>query len=61
MASGITSAAAYALDFDDVTTGISAAPAANSAANGPLYDLSGRRVSRPIRGIYINGGRKIVY
>ncbi|MDY3897771.1 MAG: hypothetical protein SOZ29_06770, partial [Prevotella sp.] len=59
--SGITPAAAYALDFDDVTTGIAAAPAANSAANGTLYDLSGRRVNRPVRGIYIKGGRKIVY
>lgn len=58
---GITPVAAYALDFDDVTTGIAAAPTANSAANGTLYDLSGRRVSRPVRGIYIKGGRKIVY
>ena len=58
---GITTAAAYALDFDDVSTAISAAPTANSAANGTLYDLSGRRVNRPVRGIYIKGGRKIVY
>ena len=59
--SGITTAAAYALDFDDVSTAISAVPTANSATNGTLYDLSGRRVNSPVRGIYINGGKKIVY
>lgn len=30
------------------------------AGNEPLYDLTGRRVTRPTRGIYITPGRKII-
>jgi len=31
-----------------------------SAANGQIYDLSGRRVSQTHRGIYIQNGRKVI-
>jgi hypothetical protein len=39
---------------------ITAAPAADPAA--PVYDLNGRRISSPAQqGIYIKGGKKVVY
>ena len=28
--------------------------------NAPVYDLSGRRVVNPKRGLYIQGGKKVV-
>jgi len=40
-------------------TGINAV---NAAANmdGNIYDLSGRRVMQPTKGLYIIGGKKVV-
>lgn len=38
-------------------------PAVNAAAdnaNAPIYDLQGRRVSRPSKGIYIKAGKKFI-
>ena len=29
--------------------------------DGPVYDLAGRRVTKPTRGIYIQNGRKVMY
>jgi hypothetical protein len=29
--------------------------------NGVLYDLSGRRIEQPKRGIYIQGGKKVLF
>lgn len=53
----IPQADALTLDFSDTAVGISAlAPA---AAEGKVYDLSGRRVSAPRRGLYIMDGRKV--
>ena len=43
---------------EDIPSGINATPALNKA-EGALYDLSGRRISKPTKGIYIQGGRKI--
>lgn len=31
-----------------------------STGNGPIYDLSGRRVNRPTKGIYIKDGKKLI-
>jgi hypothetical protein len=31
-----------------------------SQGEGAIYDLSGRRVSEPTKGIYINNGKKIM-
>ncbi len=43
------------------TTGITAAPVeAVTRANAPVYDLSGRRVSKPTKGIYIQNGKKYI-
>ena len=55
-------ASAYPRYFDALTVGVSA-PARQGIGGGALYDLSGRRVkvapTMP-RGIYIQGGRKLV-
>lgn len=47
------------LNFGTTTVGISEV-APQTAADAPLYDLSGRRVASPVRGIYVRGGRKVV-
>ena len=43
---------------DIITTIESVIPEAN--ANGAIYDLSGRRVENPTRGIFIQGGKKVL-
>ncbi len=40
--------------------GIGAVVAEGAEANGAIYDLSGRRVENPAKGIYIVGGKKVV-
>ncbi|MCF2635336.1 hypothetical protein [Prevotellamassilia timonensis] len=49
---------ALALDFGGINTGIEAA-IQTDAANAAYYDLSGRRVMRPTKGIYVKNGRKV--
>ncbi len=42
-------------------TNINTAISAQSADNAPIYDLSGRRVQRIVKGgLYIKGGRKFM-
>lgn len=51
---------ALALNFGTVT-GINAATVNGVNANAPLYDLSGRRVLRAVKGgLYIQNGRKVL-
>ena len=47
---------------DDETTGISEALPLNDNGekNDNVYDLQGRRVTKPTRGLYIVNGKKIV-
>ena len=46
---------------DNTVTGLDTAPAGNPAS-AVYYDLQGRRVPAPKKGgIYIVGGRKVVY
>ena len=46
---------------DDNTTGIRLPEAAVIEADGPVYDLSGRRVAgQPVKGIYVKNGKKYV-
>lgn len=53
-------AADYWKDFL-LTSGISSAPTSGAAVSkGTLFDLSGRRVFHPTRGIYIQNGHKIL-
>ena len=41
-------------------TGISTAGAARTAGDGACYDLHGRRVTNPSRGIYVVNGKKVI-
>ena len=43
-----------------VTTGISAPTTAETPADAPVYDLQGRRVLNPTKGLYIVNGRKVI-
>ena len=45
---------------DDTPTGIDVVEPDNIGKDTQIYDLSGRRVSKPSKGIYIVNGRKIV-
>ncbi|MDY5767542.1 MAG: hypothetical protein SPK03_04075 [Alloprevotella sp.] len=52
-------AAAIALNFDDVTTGIG--QVATESENAPIFDLSGRRVNSAVKGgLYIQNGKKFI-
>lgn len=53
---------AVAMNFGNGTvTNINTAITAQSADNAPIYDLSGRRVQRTVKGsLYIKGGRKFM-
>jgi hypothetical protein len=60
-----TAAPAKSLSFaftdDDATTAIELPNTTTTTdANAPIYDLSGRRVTSPTKGIYIQGGKKFV-
>lgn len=48
----------FKLDFGGINTGIEAVIQADEA-NATYYDLSGRRVIRPAKGIYVKNGRKV--
>lgn len=50
----------YRLMLDGTTTGIEGAPAAGAATDGTWYDLGGRRVTSPTKGVYVKNGRKVV-
>ena len=47
----------FLFDFGGQTSIVPVLPADEAA--GPCYDLSGRRIAKPTRGLYIQGGRKI--
>lgn len=53
-----SSASGFRLDFGGEITGIDAAIQADDA-NATYYDLSGRRVNRPAKGLYVKDGKKI--
>ena len=57
-----TSRNALKLRFDDEdeATGISASLTKSEEVNSAVYDLQGRRVEQPQRGIYIRGGKKVI-
>ena len=51
----------FAFTDDDATTAIELPNTTTTTdANAPIYDLSGRRVTSPTKGIYIQGGKKFV-
>lgn len=51
---------AFKVLFEDETTGVEPIENAEEAASRVAYDLSGRRVSNPSKGIYIVNGKKVV-
>ena len=44
---------------DDETTGINTVHGANGNVEG-YYDLQGRKIENPKKGLYINNGQKVV-
>lgn len=50
---------AFTFNFDD-TTGIEDQIVNRKSSNCQLFDLSGRKIEAPVRGIYIQGTRKVV-
>lgn len=51
-------ASAFIFNFGDAT-GIDSINAISADKNTPIYDLSGRRVQKAVKGVYIQGGKKI--
>ena len=47
------------INFSDITTGIEAV-AVETQQNGEVYDLQGRRVAQPAKGLYIVNGKKMM-
>lgn len=58
----VLNAPSLSFEFDNGTTGINVINAEdiNSDSNNQIYDLSGRRVTNPTRGIFIKNGKKYV-
>ncbi len=54
-----TSARPVSLKFPDTTTGIVAVEG-DVIANDAIYDLSGRRVAKAVKGVYIMNGQKVL-
>lgn len=46
--------------YNELPDGISAVEGGNEKAGSSIFDLTGRRVQRPAKGIYIIGGRKVL-
>ncbi len=46
--------------FDDSTTGVTEVNGSGLMVNGPVYDLQGRRVEKPGKGLYIVNGKKVL-
>ena len=53
-------ARALSIVFEGTTTGINAVSSSADKTDGEWYDLSGRRVAQPTKGIYVKNGRKII-
>ena len=63
---GLAPAKAFVFDFEaakqKLITGISVHPTSDAAPKDDvIYDLQGRRVTHPTRGIYIVNGKKIIF
>ena len=53
-----TAAARISLNFDEETTGIS--EVVKSDVNNKVFDLQGRHIAQPTKGLYIMNGRKVL-
>lgn len=54
----MTAAARISLNFDEETTGIS--EVVKSDVNNKVFDLQGRHIAQPTKGLYIMNGRKVL-
>jgi hypothetical protein len=55
------SARMFAMDFGEgETTGIDATLVNSEKVNSVVYDLQGRKVAQPTKGLYIVNGKKVV-
>ena len=50
----------FSLDFDGEATGISEIKTMRNAGNEIFFDLQGRKVAQPTKGLYIVNGKKVV-
>ena len=52
----------FNFDFDATSTGVDSINAQDSEENADdkVYDLQGRRVANPVKGIYIVNGKKVL-
>ena len=60
---GANAAREFVIDFGDETTGIQTidhSPLTIDHSNGAVYDLQGRKVANPTKGLYIVNGRKFI-
>lgn len=58
---GGTEGAAIMMNFDGKYTGIDAIEGVKAVTNAPIYDFTGRRVVRTVKGgLYIQGGKKFI-
>ena len=46
--------------FDEETTGVNTLNGERKTMNGEYYDLQGRKVAQPAKGLYIVNGKKVV-
>ena len=51
---------ALTIDFDEETTGVAEVRSKKSDVRGEWYDLQGRKVAQPTKGLYIMNGKKFV-
>ena len=58
--SGISVKEYLPFDFGDGADGINEVNGSELMVNGPVYDLQGRRVQKPSKGLYIVNGKKIL-
>ena len=57
---GSSSARSFSIVFDGETTGIADISSKTDAVSGEYFDLQGRRVAQPTKGLYIVNGKKMV-
>jgi hypothetical protein len=56
----VAGARELSMSFEDEATGINAVNGEGLMVNGSVYDLQGRRVAQPQKGLYIVNGKKII-
>ena len=57
---GSNARAFFSFGFDDETSGIENTNCTDDTNRGEVYDLQGRQVKQPARGLYIKSGKKVV-